>query len=138
MSKFKRRTKLSISDWMAISHPRSIKKCCFCGERINGVGIIIYLNHKTFTQYAWVHLPCLKEAKPSKLRQSLFFYTREDVDVPILSAAYGCSYCGVKNQEIPILNFNSFYLHPKCVGNAYKVAYGVFLDNQKELLAKMI
>lgn len=96
------------------------------------------MNHKTYSDYAWVHLPCLKNALPSKMQKTLQFYLGEEKDKPITTDKFGCSFCGMDGSKKPLLNFRRFYFHEHCVKNAYTVAYGVFLDNEKELLAKMI
>lgn len=128
-----------ISDWMSISRPRVNQKCCFCGEPIGRFGIIIRLNHKSYLSYVWAHLNCLKGAKPSKMQRTLSSFSMTDYDdEPVLRTTCGCSFCGVADPKVPILSFGAFYMHENCLENAYKTAYGVFLDNEKELLAKMI
>ena len=137
MSDTKKRTKFRISDWMSISFPRSEQNCICCNQKIEKVGIIIYQNHERYKEYAWIHMQCLKTIMPSKLKSLMFWTSRLD-DTPIYSTKYGCSFCGIKGRELPILSFGYFHLHMKCILNAYNVAYGIFLDNEKELLAKMI
>jgi len=89
-----------------ISKTRSEKGCVLCkGVLEKGDdALIIYLAHRTYNLYAWLHFSCIEKLKIWKPNNMYFEY------------GGNCSYCSSRNKlKGKLLKFERFLMHEQCI-----------------------
>jgi hypothetical protein len=123
-----------INSQIKISTPRVSQNCCICTEQIN-LGLIIYMAHESYNTYAWMHIHCLKEALPSKMKgRYQLIGTVKHID-----PGGACSFCNRKSTpDAPLLSLYYFYMHPGCINKCYAAAKEVYEKNESEIIARQV